>query len=109
MQQLQNSEPNWHLMYNKLLEENALLKRQNKVQPRTNAELRYTLSALSTFMGSMSVSQGAVSCSALYDAAFFERDEDPRFKKQLCATLVAYYAPAQNLIERSFDLWKENA
>jgi hypothetical protein len=107
MQTLQNTEPNWQLLYNKVRAENELLKRQLQIKPRSDSELKYTLTALNTFMDSMTITQGAVTCSALYDVPFFERDADPRFKRQLCTALVARYAPAQNLIERSFDLWKE--
>ena len=101
--------PNWQLLYNKVRADNDVLRRRLAPAPRTSAELTYTMAALKTFMESMTVAQGAVTCSTLYDDTFFERDGDPQFKKLLCSTLVAYYAASQNLIERSYDSWKANA
>lgn len=99
---------NWQSEYNKLRTQMLRMRKQLEDvlhPPRSDEEFEHSMAAVVAFLDSMSDAEGAVVCSNIYNAAFFERERDTKFVKALCNLLVTRYQKSSALIERPFDLW----
>lgn len=99
---------NWQVEYNKLRSQMLRLRMQLEDvlhPPRTDEEFEHSIASVQAFLNSMSDAEGAVVCSNIYNAAFFERERDPKFVRALCVMLTERYHKSSALIERPFDLW----
>lgn len=113
LEAIETSQPtgpvNWQLEYNKLRDTVLTLKRRIELlehPPLSDAELQRSMMSIRAFASSMSLSEGAVTCSNLYNRQFFVDAKDKKFVKALCEYLVGRYEMDSALIEETFSIWR---